>query len=85
MNVNYSKKFLKQFPKCPNDIRIKFKERLEIFKENKHAPILNNHFLSGKYKGYKSINVSGNYRAIFEENLEDIIFIAIGTHSQLYK
>ncbi|MFH1192383.1 MAG: hypothetical protein V1655_02815 [bacterium] len=46
---------------------------------------LNNHPLSGKLNGLRSINVSGDCRAIFEEKLEDIIFIAIGTHSQLYK
>ena len=73
------------FLKCPQDVRIKFIERLKIFKLNKHDSALNNHNLSGKYKEYKSINVSGNYRAIFEETPDHIKFIAIGTHSQLYK
>ena len=85
MNVSSSKKFDKIFKKCPQEIKDKFIERLEIFKENKFNSVLNNHFLSGKYKCYRSINVSGDYRAIFEEKSEDIIFIAIGTHSQLYK
>jgi addiction module RelE/StbE family toxin len=86
MNVFTSKKFDKMFKKCLQEIKEKFIERLKLFKDNKHSPIiLNNHPLSGKLKGLRSINVSGDYRSIFEEKSGDIIFIAIGTHSQLYK
>jgi len=85
MNIFTSKKFERMFKKCSQEIKGKFIERLKIFKENKYSPILNNHPLSGKLNGLRSINVSGDYRAIFEERSENIIFIAIGTHSQLYK
>ncbi|EKD56618.1 MAG: hypothetical protein ACD_58C00132G0005 [uncultured bacterium] len=85
MNIFTSKKFEKMFKKCPQEIKNKFIGRLKIFKVNKYNPILNNHALPGKLFGLKSINVSGDYRAIFEEKPEVIIFIAIGTHSQLYK
>ena len=85
MNVFTSKKFDKMFKKCPQDIKEKFIERLKLFKDNQHNPLLNNHPLSGKLNGLRSINVSGDYRSIFEEKSDDIIFIAIGTHSQLYK
>lgn len=87
MKIDYSKKFLKQFQKCPNEIRIKFKERLKIFTLNQSHIILNNHNLSGKYKDLKSINITGDWRAIYQElyNGKVVFFIAIGTHSQLYK
>ena len=85
MIVGSSKKFDKAFKKCSQEIKDRFIERLEIFKENKYDPILKNHNLSGKLIGLRSINVSGDYRAVFEEKLEEIIFISIGTHSQLYK
>lgn len=85
MIIGSSKKFDKAFKKCPQEIKDKFIGRLGIFKENKHDPILNNHGLSGKLNGLRSINVSGSYRAIFEEKPENTIFINIGTHSQLYK
>ncbi len=85
MNVFTSKKFEKMFRKCSQEIKDRFIERLKIFKKNKYNPVLNNHPLSGKLKGLRSINVSGDYRAIFEEKSEDIIFTAIGNHSQLYK
>lgn len=85
MNVFTSKKFEKMFRKCPQEIKDKFIERLKIFKKNKYNPILNNHSLTGKLKGLRSFNVSGDYRAIFEEKTDDIIFMAVGSHSQLYK
>lgn len=85
MNIFTSKKFEKMFRKCPQEIKSKFIERLKTFKKNKYNSILNNHLLAGKLKGLRSINVSGDYRAIFEEKSEDIIFMAIGNHSQLYK
>jgi addiction module RelE/StbE family toxin len=85
MNGFTSKKFDKMFKKCPQEIKEKFIKRLKLFKDNKYSPILNNHPLSGKLKGLRSINVSGDYRSIFEEKSGDIIFVAIGTHSQLYK
>ena len=85
MKIDYSKDFLKKFSKCPNEIKIRFKERLGVFVANKFDSKLHNHRLSGKHKGYRSINVSGDYRAIFEEKVEEVIFVAIGTHSQLYK
>lgn len=85
MNIIISKKFEKMFRKCPQEIKDKFIERLKIFEKNKYNLVLNNHSLTGKLKGLRSINVSGDYRAIFEEKSEDIIFMAIGTHSQLYK
>jgi addiction module RelE/StbE family toxin len=85
MNVSTSKKFEKMFKKCPQEIKSKFIERLKVFNENKFHTLLNNYSLSGKLHGLRSINISGDYRAIFEENEEYIIFVAIGTHSQLYK
>lgn len=85
MNVFTSKKFEKMFRKCHQEIKDRFIERLKIFKKNKYNFVLNNHSLTGKLKGLRSINVSGDYRAIFEEKSEDIIFVAIGNHSQLYK
>lgn len=85
MNIYFSKKFEKMFKKCPLEIKNKFIARLKIFKENKYHVMLNNHALSGKLSGFRSINVTGDWRAIFEETSGDIIFTAIGTHGQLYE
>lgn len=87
MQIEYSRRFIKNFKKCPKYIQEKFSERLGLFLIDRSAKILNEHSLSGKLLGLKSINISGDYRAIFEFiDKEDVIyFITIGTHSQLYK
>lgn len=86
MQIEYSKKFVKEFKKCPVNIKASFKARLKIFINNQYHSVLNNHSLLGQLKNYRSINITGNWRAIFEEinNGQIIYFVAIGTHSQLY-
>lgn len=86
MQIEYSKNFIKEFKKCPNNIKVAFKKRIEIFINNKYHQLLNNHCLVGEFKDYRSINVNGGWHAIFQEiNLGKIIyFVTIGTHSKLY-
>ncbi len=48
-------------------------------------PLLNNHPLAGRWTGYRSINITGDYRAIYELIEEDLAyFVTIDTHSNLY-
>jgi addiction module RelE/StbE family toxin len=86
MQIEYSKKFIKEFKKCPNLVKQAFKERLQIFINNEHHPILNNHCLIGELKDRRSINVNGDWRAIFRkiDSGKIVYFVAIGTHSKLY-
>jgi addiction module RelE/StbE family toxin len=86
MQIEYSKKLIKEFVKCPVNVKTNFKARLKIFINDQYYPIFNNHPLIGKLKNYRSINITGDWRAIFEELDEGkiIYFVAIGTHSQLY-
>lgn len=86
MQIGYSEKFLKQQGKAPENVRMLLKERIRIFSRDKFDAILNNHKPKGKMKGLRSINVGGDWRALFEELTNgDVIFKTIGTHSQLYK
>ena len=87
MKISYSKKFLKKFQKSPRKIKLAFKKRLTLFVENEYHPSLNNHALLGEYESYRSINITGNWRAIFQKlkNDEIVFFIMLGTHSELYK
>lgn len=86
MQIEYSKKFIKEFKKCPVKVKTNFQARLKIFINTPYNPILNNHPLIGKLRNYRSINVNGDWRAIFEEidGGQIIYFVAICTHSQLY-
>jgi mRNA-degrading endonuclease YafQ of YafQ-DinJ toxin-antitoxin module len=45
---------------------------------------LNNHSVDTAFADCRSINVTGDYRAIFHENKETVTFMTIGTHSELY-
>lgn len=86
MQIEYSKKFINEFRKCPINVKTNFKTRLDIFINDQHNSILNNHPLIGELRNYRSININGDWRAIFEEvdGGQVIYFVAIGTHSQLY-
>ncbi len=86
MKIILHKKFEKRFSRLPKKLKLKTKERIILLLEDKSSPLLNLHELKGAYQGFMSINVTGDYRIIFEE-LEDgsiLLLLHIGTHSQLY-
>lgn len=87
MRIEYSRYFIKTIKKAPSIVQEAFRNKLVKFIENRHDQILNSHVLSGKLKGCRSINITGDWRAIFEEyeNGDVVFFVMIGTHSQLYK
>ena len=85
MQISFSNKFKKQYKKSSNHIKDKLDERLLIFSENKNDLILNNHKLHGKFKNFKSIDVTGDIRAVYEEIDENSThFVSMGSHSKLY-
>ena len=90
MNIKYSTIFRKQYKKAPKKIQEKVKERIILFGENPTNKILNNHLLTGKFQGLNSINITGDWRAIYSvrlnsESEREYYFELIGTHSQLYQ
>lgn len=85
MRIKLGKKFAKTYDKSPLKIQIAFQERLKLFLVDPHHSSLNNHSLNGKYSEYKSINITGDWRAIYEQTRALITFKELGTHSQLYK
>ena len=85
MGISYSKQFKKLYKKLPKKIQIAFDKRLEIFFENQKHPILTMHKLHGKYRSLYSINVTADIRAVFDKiSANEIEFVAIGSHSELY-
>jgi addiction module RelE/StbE family toxin len=84
--IHFHKKFEKSFVRLPKRVQEKVMTRIQIFQEDQHHPLLNNHSLVGKYDGYRSINITGDYRAVYKVIVIDreTLFIFIGTHSQLY-
>lgn len=84
MRIGYKKRFQKKFKKLPPKLKEQFYERLEVFVKNKFDRTLNNHSVDKAFSGCLSINITGDYRAIYFENGELVTFIDIGTHSELY-
>lgn len=85
MEIQFKTRFRKEFRKADHNIQAAFERRLELFKEEPSHPQLKNHNLRGKYKGYRSINITGDWRALYTESKKVIWFEGLGTHSNLYK
>ena len=86
MIIDYHTSFDRQFKKLKPRQRQHFKDRLSLFLHDQYNPQLNNHALKGKYTGYRSLNITGDLRAIFIKHAENHIeFVYIGSHSQLYR
>ncbi len=88
MEIRFSKDFLKNYKKRlpPHSaLEKKYKERLAIFLKNRKAPLLKDHKLIGKLKSYRAFSITGDIRVIYIEESKDIVlFIDIGTHTQVY-
>ncbi len=84
MKIKYSKKFEKCLNKVPLHIKKAFVGRLRLFQHDRYHPRLNYHRLKGEYRDYWSINVTGDWRALFEEEDGIVKFHLFGTHSELY-
>ena len=85
MKIRYHKRFLKGFQKLPAKIQEKFFERLELLQREPFHPLLNNHSVESAYPNWRSINITGDYRALYEVQREgSVVFMKIGTHSELY-
>ena len=86
MIIDLRKDFKKDLYKLPQKQREQFYERLLIFSKNPLEPILNNHQLHGKHKNARSINVTGDIRAIYEQVSENrVLFLKIDNHNNLYQ
>lgn len=84
MTPYYHRSFKKDYKKLPASVQSRFDERLELFLKDPFHHLLNNHPLHGEWEGHRSINITGDLRAIFKVEGETVIFVAIDTHSNLY-
>lgn len=86
MNVIFHKRFDKMASKLSPRVKAKMVERITLFSKDPLDYILRNHALNTPYKGSYSIDITGDYRAIYSlVDNQTAMFTHIGTHSQLYK
>lgn len=86
MNVDFTKAFNKQFEKLTEKRQKQARAAINLFLQDTAAPSLRNHALKGEWLGYRSISAGGDFRLHFKVIDQDtVLFVATGTHSQLYK
>lgn len=87
--IKYTDLFNKQRKSAPFEIKLAFREALELFLEDNDHPNLRNHTLREKFAGFRSIDITEDWRALFriKKNKYQIVitFNLLGTHKQLYK
>jgi len=87
MRVDFHKDFRKGLEKLiPNQLK-RVDRVLELFEQDPHDPLLSNHALKGKLQGYRSVAAGGDSRLVFNEenDYQRVIFIRVGTHTQVYE
>lgn len=88
MRVQFDADFYEQYKKANVRIRKAVDQKIALFKKNPNNSEFNNHELRDEYGGLRSINITNDYRAIYEEITvgEETIayFISLGTHKELY-
>lgn len=85
MKIEYSRRFIKQFQKLRPAERDRFEKRLLLWQVDPGHSSLHVHQLQGKFKGFYSLNVGGDLRAIYKLlGSQMVLFDLIGTHSELY-
>lgn len=65
MKIVHSKKFLKQTAKLDKKIYLKLEVALRLFAVDQFHPSLRNHSLQGDFSHLRSIDITGDWRAIY--------------------
>ncbi|HBQ51245.1 TPA: hypothetical protein DD690_04675 [Candidatus Daviesbacteria bacterium] len=89
MTVKYDPDFLQKLKKVDVRVRNHFKKAIAVFTRDPFNPELNNHSLKREYTGYRSIDITNDWRALYAEKTEgdDTVayFVIFGTHDEFYK
>jgi addiction module RelE/StbE family toxin len=84
LRIEYSPLFEKQRKAAPLEIKQAFRDALDLFSQDPTHPSLRNHPLSEEYAGFRSIDITSDWRALYREDHERIYFAKLGTHEELY-
>ncbi|MCB9834444.1 type II toxin-antitoxin system mRNA interferase toxin, RelE/StbE family [Candidatus Nomurabacteria bacterium] len=86
MDIDFTKVFNKQFEKLPLKKQQQARAAVALFLQDVANPSLRNHGLKGEWLGFRSISAGGDLRLHFQVITESkVLFVAVGTHSQLYR
>ena len=85
MRLRRHKSFEKDYRKLKSAQRGRLKQAFGLFITSPSHLDLYNHALSGEWADYRSISFGGDWRAHYKVVDGQAVFVACGTHSQLYK
>ncbi|MFT7644506.1 MAG: addiction module RelE/StbE family toxin [Candidatus Paceibacteria bacterium] len=85
MEIVFRRTFKKQFKKLSPKVQAQFSARLKLLLNEKNHPLLKVHLLRGAKYPMQSMNITGDYLAIFIISETVVTFYEIGTHSELYE
>jgi addiction module RelE/StbE family toxin len=90
MQVQFSPDFINLYKKADVRIRKEFDRTIKIFEQDPFNSELKNHELQDEFAGLRSINITADYRGIYEDIVEKngdnlAYFILLGTHKELYE
>lgn len=85
MIIFHASGFKKRVRRLPFKIKKSLAERLRLFAETPYHPLLDNHTLKGIWRGYRSINITGDWRVVYEPVGTNVArLMEVDTHHNLY-
>jgi addiction module RelE/StbE family toxin len=87
MKIDYHKNFSRQFVKLRRNEQERVLNALKLFENEPFAKRLRNPPLKGNLSQFHSIDAGGDLRLLYfekEENHIVAVFVAVGSHSQIY-
>ena len=86
MKLQYRKSFQQQFSRLPESKKQLARDVLELFERQPMHDSLRNHPLKDKWSNYRSITADDDLRLHYRTiNKNTALFVAVGTHDELYK
>lgn len=86
MNIKFQENFTRQFNRLSKTQKQVVTDAIELFAENPTHESLRNHPLRNEWANYRSITADDDLRLHYRVlNKDTALFVAIGTHKELYK
>lgn len=80
---NFEKHYKQRIKLQPKLVR-QFGQRYKLFLSGERGKPLDDHSLSGTLQGRRAFSITGDIRVVYMELEDQIIFLDIGTHNQVY-
>ena len=86
MEILRTKSFQKAYDRLAKNIQQRVDDTLTLFITDRTNPMLRDHPLKGKLKGFRSFSAAWDLRIVYQKEGDFVVVILInaGTHNQIY-